>query len=405
MAKKPKPTGRAALPKRFRPLFDQAQTETAIRYGSQEQALGSILDQVTRDYGRQATSQRDAGQSVLGALTHAPQELNKVYSDAGLTQGLLAQIGHSPTGQRLAGELASGQAAIQQQRLGAQAGQQYMQQRLYDQYTDDAGRVQSQRAGIAKEKGLYTSSLLDQLISGDRSARHDANMAAKKEAAAAAQAQADRDTAQQNALIGQGLVPDAKGNLQPLPGGKADPNAPALKAREKAARKAKKRTTGAGSASPDAQRTAGQSFTKAVGLAKGMVNGKPMTPEIRSGVTGILANGRPATSGKVVYDDVPNGPGKTKRVPRLGEGGVQVTSPSRPAVPAFDQPIAEAATEQAMFGYVTTATVRKLQKLGYAVNQIPGLVTENAHRRSTPRTPTPPSVTRPGTRQRRDQPG
>jgi hypothetical protein len=64
-------------------------------------------------------------------------------------------------------------------------------------------------------------------------------------------------------------------------------------------------------------------------------------------------------------------------------GTVRTTSP-RPAIPAFDAPIAAAATEQAVYGYVTTQTVRDLQKLGYSVNQIPGLITENQARKLNP---------------------
>src|SRR6478609_2592704 len=103
MAKPPK------LPKRFRPYLEQAQTQAALRYGAQESALGGVLAQLVRDYGRQSEAQHSAGQN-----------LEKVYTDAGLTPALRQQIADSPTGQRLAGELASGQASIQNQTLGAQ---------------------------------------------------------------------------------------------------------------------------------------------------------------------------------------------------------------------------------------------------------------------------------------------
>jgi hypothetical protein len=406
---KPKPTGRDALPKRFRPLFDQAQTETAIRYGAQEDALGSILAQASRDYGRQSAAQQTASQSVLGALKAAPGRLTQAYSDAGLTPSLLSQIAGSPTGQRLAGELAAGQAGIQQQFTGAQAGEQYLQQHLFDQYRDDANQVGGQLSSLGKERGLFQSSLLDQLITGDRATRHAANEAARKQQHEDTQAVLDRATRTGNALIRQGITPvineDGSVTLGPaIPGGKADPNAPGNKP---------KRTSGPGTATPDAQRTVGNSFSKALALASGMVRGKPRTPEIRSTVQGTLTSGKPASQGKVVYEEVPVlGPNgqptdKTKRVPKLNKDGSQVTTASRPAIPSFDESVAQAATEQAMFGYVTTATVRKLQKLGYSVNQIPGLKTENQVRRSRPKpdrsTPAPQTraVTDPTTGQAR----
>jgi len=399
MAKKPK-TGRAALPKRFQPLFDQAQTETAIRYGSQQDALGAILQQAARDYGRQSAAQTTAGQSVLGSLQRAPRQLTQAYTDAGLTPSLLGQISNSPTGQRLAGELASGQAGIQQQFTGAQAGQQYLQQHLYDEYRDDVGQIGGQITSLGKEKGLFQSSLLDQLISGDREQRRKINAELRKQAHDDEQAILDRASTTGNALIGQGVTPiindDGSVTLgDPIPGGKADPNAPGNKP---------KRTKGPGTASPDAQRGVGTSFSKALALANGMVHGKPRTPEERAQVQDILTNGRPATTAKPLYDTVPildaagRPTGKTKQVRRLEpaklpdgspnpKAGQQVTSRARPKTPSFDEPVAQAATEQAMFGYVTTATVRKLQKLGYSVNQIPGLKTETQFRKSQPSRP------------------
>lgn len=380
---------RNALPKRFRPFFDQSATETAIRYGSQESALGSLLEALNRDRGRESAAQMTAGGSVLGAYQDADKNLQKVYTDAGLTPSLLGQIADSPTGQRLAGELASGRGAIQAQATGAQAGQQYIQQHISDQYNDDFGKVADQVTALTREKGLYQSSLLDQLISGDRSARHTANEAARQQQHADEQAILDRGATTNNALIGQGLLPGADGTLQPLPGGKADPNAPGNKP---------KRTSGAGTASPDAQRGAGLDFKKAFALANGLKGNQGATPEVRQGIANTLTNGKPASQGKVVYEDVPvldargQPTGKTKRQPKLDpDTGQQITSASRPAVPAFDAPIAAAATEQALFGYVTTKTVRELQKLGYSVNQIPGLKTENAAKAARPKTSKPTS--------------
>lgn len=218
---------RNSLPKRFRPLYDQALSEADLRYGAQQAGLASVLGSLTHDYGQQAQAQHDAGQSVLGALKGADSNLQQVYSQSGLTPQLLAQIGDSPTGQRLAGELAQGRQDLQGQLLGAQAGQQYQQQHIADQYQQDTGKVRDQMDAMLHERGVYTSGLLDQLISSDRSSRHDANLAAAKQAHDDAQVAAQIQAGQDNALIGQGLLPDSHGNLQPLPGGKADPNAPA----------------------------------------------------------------------------------------------------------------------------------------------------------------------------------
>lgn len=214
------------LPRRFEPYQRQADTQTEIRYGAQETGLKSIFDRLTSDYTRQADAQRTMGMSLLGSLNTAGQDLTHTYSEAGLTPEVLAGIGNNPGGERIASELARAQAGILEQKTGALAGQQYIQGDLADKYREDVGEINTQAQALAREKGLYESSLLEQLIGEDRSRRHDANAAAAKMEFDAEQAILDRDAAQGNALIGQGLIPDAKGNLQPLPGGKADPNAP-----------------------------------------------------------------------------------------------------------------------------------------------------------------------------------
>lgn len=371
------------LPSRYKPYLAQSKTETAIRYGSQESALHQIFDQTTRDYYRQATAQRDAGMSVLGALKGADKGLRQVYAQSGLGPHLLSQIAGSPTGQRLAGELASNRSDVKQQLLGAQAGQQYIQQHLGDQYREDVGNINAQGSALAKEKGLFQSDLLDQLITADRAARQAARLAAAKQRHDDALARQQIVSAQTNALIGQGLLPDPKGSLVPLPGGKADPNAPQYK--DKAGRP----TKGPGSASPAAQLKAGTAFSSAVGLAKGMLNGKPITPENVTGAAGILASGRPASGGQPIYRDVTDASGHTKQVKVLNPDGTPKTTSGRPKVPSFDGTIAQAATEQAAYGYVTSGTIRKLQKLGYSVRQFPGLITEHHHRATTPRNNAP----------------
>lgn len=376
------------LPKRFIPLLNQATTEATLRYGGQESGLQSIFDQATRQYSENAGAQRDMGMSLLGSLGHADQDIQKVYSDAGLTPSLLSQIAGSPTGQRLAGEFASNRADIKDQTLGAQAGQQYIQQHLADNYRTDVNDINRQWQQLNTEKGLFQQATLDQLIAGDRSMRHDANLAAAKLKADADQAALNRDAAFTRTLATQGLVADENGNLSPLPGGKADPNAPGNKP---------KRTTGPGTANKDAQLKVGQDFSNAFGAASKVAKGKAPTSDLINKIVGGLVAGRPAGGGQVIYDEVPvldkytgKPTGQTKQVPRIDKKtGQRVTSPETPAVSGVDRPVAQAAAEMAVYGYVTTNTVRALQKLGYSVNQIPGLVTQNQHAAATPPSTSP----------------
>jgi hypothetical protein len=383
------------LPKRFEPYAQQAQTESEIRYGAQETGLENLFGSRTRDYQRQAAAQETGFRSLLGSLQTGGVRLNQTYNDAGLTPEIRAQYANTPDGQRILAQLARDQGAIQQQQMGAESGQQFIQARMADDYREDVGEINQSLLGLLKERGLFEQQALSGLIGEDRSRRSTNNAAARQQQFDAEEAVRNRQATQDNALIGQGLLPGPDGSLQPLPGGKADPNAPGNKP---------KRTTGPGTATRESQQAAGNDFSKAVGLARGMLRPKPgkpdpgRTPEVRETIAGTLTNGKKGSAGKVIYETVPvldargQPTGRTKRQAKLDPAtGEQITSRARPDVPSFDGPIAEAATEQAMFGYVTTETVRELQQLGYSVNQIPGLKTEGQHRKSQPRQKRPVS--------------
>jgi hypothetical protein len=219
-------TGRDALPQRFRPFYDQALTEADLRYGAQEAAFGTVLGQLGRDRDRQILAQRTAQQSLLGSMQQSDNNVNRFYSDSGLTPTVLQSLAGSNTGARLAGEMAGYRSQNAQNLISAQAGGQYQQQRINQDYGDKRASLVDQLNAEQRERGTFTSSALEQLITGDRSTRHAANVEAAKQQHADAQAILDRQTQQDNALIGQGLVVGKDGTLQPLPGGKADPNAP-----------------------------------------------------------------------------------------------------------------------------------------------------------------------------------
>lgn len=397
------------LPKRFLPLLAQVQNEAALRYGSQESGIASILGQLSRQRDNDLGAQQTANMSLLGSLQGADKRLAGFSSEAGLTPEVQASLVGTPTGARLAGELVQNRADNQQALLGAQAGNQYQVGHINDQYNDQVQTLSDQLQAEQKERGIFTQGQLDTLISGDRSARHDANVAAAKQTHDDLQSELTRQTQIGNALIGQGLQPvlGSDGSVTigaPLPGGRADPNAPGNT-------KKPKRTTGPGTATGAAQLKAGTQFSTAFGTARKGLQGKGTDPDAIRTAVDSLVSGRKAAKGATIYDQVPDtnqygqvkknpdGSPKMKQVPRIQPAknpdgspnplaGQRVTAPPTPASAPVPRPIAQAAAEQAAYGYVTTATVRALQKLGYSVNQIPGLTTQNQHATSTPASPT-----------------
>jgi len=398
-------TGRDALPKRFRPLFDQAMTQAELRYGAPEAALGTVLAQLTREYNRGTAAQTSANQTVLGALQGADQRLNQTYTDAGLTPELRAQIGNSPTGQRLAGELASNRADVQSQQLGQQQGHQYLLDKLRSDFGDDLDALSSQGMAMAKERGLFTDSLLGELISADRAARSAANAAARKQAADEAQAALDRATSTGNALIGQGITPiigeDGSVSLGPaLPGGKADPNANKPKTNR---------------ATNSERKSFATDFSKALGLAQKAITG-PQDKRSKSHrrATGQdIMNGYEGSGGETIRDtrqtikqngrDVPN-PNYGK--PLLNPDGTeQKTERIEGLDPIANQVAVQAALDIAYDGALSRETVKKLHALGIKTTDLGSVKTQTQLAKERKKKPkyTLPTSNRPVMADSRDQ--
>lgn len=367
------------LPKRFQPYLDQALNEADLRYGAQEATFGTVLGQLSKDRDRQLLAQQTAQQSLLGSLNQSDQNVNRYYSDAGLNPTVLGSLAGSNTGARLAGEMAGYRTQNQQNLLSAQAGGQYQQQRINQDFGDKRQTLLDQLNAEQHERGVFTQSALDQLISGDRSARHEAGLAAKAQQAKDAQNILDAQNAQSNALIGQGLLVDPKtGELQPLPGGNADPNAPKFDDKPGST---KPRTTGPGTAKPAVQQAAATDFGRALSIAQGLTKGEKLTKGLRHKVAGWLLNGAPAIEGKPVYDTRE----KIKGVanpnygkPLLNADGTQATTQDgADAIPQIEnQPVVQAALDMVFDGHLSADTVRKLHELGYKVRGFSGIKTQ-----------------------------
>lgn len=357
---------RNTLPQRFVPYLEQAQTQGALRYGAQETGLQGLFDSATQNYQRQSAAQEGASRSLLGSLATGSVNLNNAYSDAGLTPEVRAQYAGTPDGQRILASLARGQGDIQQQQIGAQAGRQYIQQRLGDDYRTDVGKIEQQRAAMSTERGLYESSLLDQLIGDDRAGRQKINADARQQQFTADQAIQQQQSTRDNALIGQGLLPDAQGNLTPLPGGKADPNAKTNKPKKVKATRAE-------------QSRAATDFSTALGIATDYVGNDPKDKALRREIGQKLLRGEETIKGKPVYDtrqQINGKPNPSYGKPLLNKDGTVQTTGDLPGIQKVDnQPIVQAALDMVFDGHLSPATVRKLHDLGYEVRGLSGVKT------------------------------
>lgn len=352
-----KATPQPVLPKKYQPFLTQALSEGDLRYGAQEAGFKSLYSQATHDYGQQSQAQNAATRSLLGALAAAPADLNRVYSEAGLSPSVLAGISNSPTGQRLAGELARSQAGIQTQATGAQAGGIYQQQHLFDQYRQDVGKINDAASAEHHERGVFTDSLLQQLIGDDKAAKAAARQHTADQQFTADQNALNRESSQTNALVGAGIDPNTGAVL---PGHGPKP-------------KAKPR------ASLTAQSNAETNFTNAVKLGNRLITGLPLNQQTRQQAEDILLNGRPATKGQPVFETVTETVGGVKKKHQqrvLNKDGTPKMTGGTPAIPGIkDAAIVQAALDMVFNGHLSSGRVKELHDLGYRVRGLPGVKT------------------------------
>src|SRR5690349_21608326 len=141
----------AHLPKRFAPYLRQAETEAAIRYGQPQQQLAALLQNTLYQANQNLGAANTANRETIGSLRASGGLLSQAYTNAGLTPQVIASIANSPTGQRIASELAAGQAGVIQQQNGAQAGVAYQRQHIMDQLRQDVGQINGQATELSKE--------------------------------------------------------------------------------------------------------------------------------------------------------------------------------------------------------------------------------------------------------------
>jgi hypothetical protein len=374
------------LPKRFIPFLQQTQTDAELRYGQPQAQLNSLLGSTVHQAAESLGAANTANREIIGSLRASGGLLDQAYTNAGLDAPTRAALANSPTGARIASELASGQAGLLQQLSGAQSGAVYQRQHILDQLHQDVGQINDQAGQLAREKGLFQQGELDQLISGDRASRHAANQHLKDQQFTASQNEADNLNSSLNTLLGQGLTASVGKNGQihigaPIPGGKADPNSP----QNRAQAQAKNRATHSEQSKAETQFGTGLQTAKALN-GNGNMSAGDLADLLEQGNPG--SNAKP---GQPVYVKVPikdKVTGKTtgykyeKKIdPKTGLVVTRGGSGARPKIPGLPASIARAVAEQAAHGFVSSRTIKELHQAGYSVLSFPNLVTEMQHNR------------------------
>jgi hypothetical protein len=145
------------LPKRFIPFLQQAQTDSELRYGQPQSELNSLLGSTVQQAAENLGASNTANREIIGSLRASGGLLDQAYTNAGLDATTRASIAGSPTGQRIASELASGQAGLLQQLSGAQSGAVYQRQHIMDQLHQDVGKINDQAGQLPGRRACSSS--------------------------------------------------------------------------------------------------------------------------------------------------------------------------------------------------------------------------------------------------------
>jgi hypothetical protein len=354
----------------------QIQSEAALRFGPQADALGALLRQAIADRDQGIAVQKSTGTGLLALASRAQPAVANIEA-AGATrmaqpyQDVSANLaGLSPNADPIKAAVArdyalasanqvqdatAAAAELKQRQVDALSGRQAGIGAVQAQYAVDKGKIADQASSLAGQQGAYTSSRLAALLADDAKTRN-----------ANRQAALGRKQSNTNSLRSSGIDP-ATG--KPIPGGKLDPRK----------QHGKVSATGAKLQSADKHDSAREKL--AVGL-RTLAELDPQKGDRHHTAPGLVA-GAPAVSGQQVFKVVPGAtPGTTKQERVLGPGGVPQTSGDLPAIPALGQ-WATVAADVYYDGHLSRANQVKLAKAGYSIKQL-GLPTYAEWKRTHP---------------------
>jgi hypothetical protein len=217
---------RRDLPRRFRPYYDQAVTQGELQYGGQGDLLAMLLQDTGRDYQRSVRQAKGGARIMERGLQEARGSLDSNLAAAGLD---MQQLAGTPDGRRVSQTYANTLNELSLRDAQADEYQASGVRQAGDAYREDAGKIRQQLVRLVKDQGLYTNSLLGELIEGDRNARRTARSEARDQSFEAEQKALDRDTSLRKSIIGQNINPDTGEPINPRKDrGSADPKKPKL---------------------------------------------------------------------------------------------------------------------------------------------------------------------------------
>lgn len=324
-------------------FITQATQDALVRFGPEISGLKALIQQAQEERSTGINAARTTAQAITNAVDQARPQVTKVYNTAAATQSrvsdqVVGDIAHlTGVNPNIVAAMAVERAAssdrtstgradtlsdLSRQRVAAQRGKQFGIQSANREFSSAVSKVLQRQVDLANEQGAFIAS-----------------QTSKARQAAAERRQAMRKvklqlTQQERAsLRSSGVDPDT---------GKLTKNAKikveSIKAQQQKDEQRQKKPT-------QGDRSAVANFGKALTWA------------------GRLSTSKGAQS-------------KTKQQIRRGAVEVLTTGDRDNGIPAIPQPLARAAVEMKVDGYVSQSTIKMLRKQGYRVDLFPGIRTK-----------------------------
>ena len=297
-------------------LRRQARTQGRLRYGGEQQGLRQLARAERRELLDTTESQRSAADSIVSSAREGRQDIRGIYEDAGLTDMVRQSLGSNPAARRLAEEMAGAETEMRQREVDAREGAAFAINRATQDYRRDIKDIRDRKLSLKREKGIFVSDLLRQLVGEQQAARAEAQAEAQR-----MQFDWDKQT--------RSLMQSERSSLRSS-GVNPDTGKPTSKA------KAKSKPTGAD-----------RDASAALGKAK----------------TWLKRLDNDGYRKKV--------PDTAKRRAALGE--LLTAGDQASGVPSLPQHVVEAALDMHFAGRLSPATVKMLRSLGIQVRRLPGV--------------------------------
>jgi hypothetical protein len=349
----------------------QAALQALVRYGPEESGLLELQREAGSELSTATRQARGTAEGVVNQVNAARPDVRGIYNRAGLAQAKTATTLEGDTAAlgSVADSIKAG-ASLEQtvglrhlreakadaltdlasRGVAAKEGRVWAVRKAQDDFAASMAKVLQRKVDLAREKGAFTASTMDNLMQADLDRRQQLAIA-----------NARLTQSERGSLRSAGINPDTG---KPIRNGPLDPNSPLNRQRDRSGR------GGGGKGRFDATKAqigaAQDDFALARRWATRLANGGAS----RAAVQGVLSQGQSASEKEVQLHDPATGKPLFNR-----DGTPKTVTRRRGEVPQVKSGLLlQAALEMTYDGHLSRATARRLRERGIHPKQVGDVV-------------------------------